>query len=61
MTTAKDQAKDGPPKKNMHIVVPNDLHLRVKMMCVISGTTLREFTEIALREKLEKDEGNLSR
>lgn len=60
----KDQGKGAkatvPLKvKNMHIMVPQDLHLRVKMMCVIKDVTLREFTEQALREKLERDEEGL--
>jgi ribosomal protein S25 len=47
--------------KNMHIVVPDQLHTRVRMMCVIKDITLREFTNQALVEKLERDEKDLPR
>ena len=47
--------------KNMHIVVPTGLHTRVRMMCVIKDITLREFTNQALEEKLERDEKDLPR
>jgi len=57
MTVTKPE---GPKRvRNMHIVIPQELHQKVKMMCVIKDVTLREFTETALKEKLERDEKGL--
>lgn len=47
---------DIPRKKNMHLVIPVELHRRMKFMCVLKDITLREFAETAFRSLLEAEE-----
>lgn len=52
-----------PPKKRKHIHfdVPEQFHRRVKMLCVMNGTTLQAYMTKALEEKVSRDEASLPR
>ena len=48
-----------PPKedvKNLHVVVPVSFHRRVKMLCAMQSLTLKNYTLMALEEKVARDE-----
>ena len=38
----------------MNIQIDTELHRKVKVAVAIRGTTIKEFTEAALRDKLDK-------
>jgi hypothetical protein len=52
-------SKDMPqkePEKNLHIEVPESFHTRLKMLCVIKKSTLKDYALAALEEKVARDE-----
>jgi len=58
---AKTDGSDGsdgqkPPTKNLHVVVPAAFHRRVRMLCVMQGSTLKDYALSALEEKVARDE-----
>jgi predicted HicB family RNase H-like nuclease len=44
------------PVKNLHVEVPESFHRRVKMLCVMQGSTLKDYALSALEEKVARDE-----
>lgn len=40
----------------MHLVIPADLHRRMKFMCVLKDITLKEFAETAFKALLDQEE-----
>jgi len=52
-TVAKDTVK------NLHVEVPETFHTRVKMLCVIKKTSMKDYALAALEEKVARDEAAL--
>jgi hypothetical protein len=46
--------------KNLHVEVPEEFHTRVKMLCVIKMTSMKDYALSALEEKVARDEKNLA-
>lgn len=42
--------------RNLHVEVPDSFHRRVKMLCAMQGTSLKDFALEALQEKVVRDE-----
>jgi hypothetical protein len=57
--TTKDATRE--PVKNLHIEVPEDFHTRLKMLCVIKKSTLKDYALSALEEKVARDEKQMHR
>lgn len=53
----KDKDKD--KIKNLHVEVPEVFHTRVKMLCVIKKTSMKDYALSALEEKVARDEATL--
>lgn len=54
---AREATKE--PEKNLHIEVPESFHTRLKMLCVIKGSTLKAYALSALEEKVARDEAQM--
>ncbi len=41
--------------KRVNVQVPDDIHTRAKVIAVLTGITLNEYLERAIRDAVEKD------
>jgi hypothetical protein len=57
MATNKQASDD--KVKNLHVEVPETFHTRVKMLCVIKKTSMKDYALAALEEKVARDEATL--
>ena len=64
MSTAKPPpatpAKEKSKVINLHVEVPEDFHMRVKMLCVIKRTSMKDYALAAIEEKVARDEVKLA-
>ena len=42
--------------KRLHVVIPDDLHARLKGRASLRGKTIQDYVEETLREQVERDE-----
>jgi hypothetical protein len=59
MATNKPSTDDKNRVKNLHVEVPESFHTRVKMLCVIKKTSMKDYALAALEEKVARDEAQL--
>lgn len=45
--------------KRVNVQLPDDIHTRAKVIAVLTGTTLNEYLERAIRTAVEKDKPTL--
>jgi hypothetical protein len=45
--------------KNLHVEVPEAFHKKIRMLCVMQGVTLKDYSLEALKEKVERDEAEM--
>jgi hypothetical protein len=56
MSTPNPSSDQKESVKNLHVEVPESFHRRVKMLCVLQGSTLKDYALSALEEKVARDE-----
>ena len=44
---------------NLHVEVPEAFHKKIRMLCVMQGITLKDYSLSALKEKVERDEAEM--
>jgi hypothetical protein len=59
MAINKPASDDKDKVKNLHVEVPEAFHTRVKMLCVIKKTSMKDYALSALEEKVARDEATL--
>jgi hypothetical protein len=58
---SEQPAVEKEPVKNIHLEVTESFHQRLKVLCVLQKTTLKDYGQAALEEKVARDDKAIGR